>query len=294
MNCVIAAEPPVRWAGGKRQLLPVLLANLPPGWCDFHEPFVGGGAMFFGLLAQGWTSSDRATLNDSSPHTIGLFRALRDDLVGVMVHLYELAERSDLSAFLAARTEFNRGAIPLDGQALRYAPEAPEPSRAAALMLYLNRLCFNGLFRLNRRGEFNVPYGQEEKTVEQIVRLDDMLAVSRALQGVELLQGDFDMALERVEPGDLVYLDPPYWPRNSTAKFTGYAGAFGPAEHVRLAQVCRRLDRMGVGFLQSNAAVGPVLELYQGFRVKELKARRNINAKGGKRGPVGELLISNY
>jgi DNA adenine methylase len=263
-------RPFLKWAGGKGQLLEQYDPLFPKRFQRYHEPFVGGGAVFFHLRPA------RAALSDDNLELIDCFRAVRDDVRGVLDALREhVYEREH---FYAVRA--------LD-------PAALLPAERAARTIYLNRTCFNGLYRVNARGKFNVPFGRY--TNPRLVDAPNLRACACALRRVRLDCSSFAGVLERAQRGDFVYLDPPYNPTSKTASFTAYsAGGFGPDMQRELARIYAELDRRGILVMLSNSSTPLIRELYAGFRIVEVRAARAINSKGARRGAVTELVILNY
>ena len=300
-----AAEPFLKWAGGKRQLLPALRRHYPDAFVTYFEPFLGSGAVFFDLLRHGTLEGRPSVLSDTSVDVIGCCRALRDRPEAVIAHLRELEDghaRGGVAHYYDVRDRrFNPLRAALDprgggaGMVEAYTPAL------AAMLIYLNRTGFNGLFRLNSRGEFNVPAGRYLNP--SICDDANLRRVASALAHRADLRADsFESALERAGPGDFVYLDPPYAPLSATARFTSYtAGGFGDAEHVRLQQVVVALARRGCAVLLSNSTAPLVRSLYDrnaearaaGLRAHLVPARRAINCLPGARGQVFEYLITN-
>lgn len=273
LSSVVALEAPVKpflkWAGGKTKLLPDILARFPARFGSYYEPFLGGGAVFFATRPQ------RAFLSDLNDELIATYRAVRDDVSGVM---------RALDRHVATEEHFYRvRALP--------APSHDGVARAART-IYLNRTCFNGLYRVNRRGEFNVPFGRYENPT--ICNEDGLMRASQALASAEIEHGSvFDMA-RRAKRGDLVYFDPPYDPVSATASFTSYAReGFGKPEQEQLAGLFTELDRRGVHVILSNSDTPFMRKLYQGFRIDTVFCRRAINARADRRGAVTEILVSN-
>ena len=265
----VPATPFVKWAGGKTSLLPELLKHVPRPVRRYHEPFVGAGALFFAVAPR------RAVLSDANGELIHCWRQVRDDVHGVLdalsAHVYER------SRFEAVRA--------LDPSRLR-------PAERAARFIYLNKTCFNGLWRVNRAGRFNVPFGRYRNPTFHDPGL--LLPASRALRGVQILRAPFEISLQRAAPGDFVYLDPPYDPVSETSSFTSYTrDAFTWEDQKRLAAGCAALDRRGVRFLLSNSATPRIRALYRGFEQRVVEAPRHISCKGGGRGRVEELLVFN-
>ena len=263
------AGPFLKWVGGKTSLLHELLKHVPSRLRRYHEPFVGGGALFFAVAPA------RAILSDSNAELVHCYRQVRDDASGVLDvlarHVYER------SHYLMVRA--------LD-------PKGLPPAERAARFIYLNKTCFNGLWRVNRAGRFNVPIGGYKNP--RFCDPTTLLRASAALRGVQVLHAGFEQALQRTSPGDFVYLDPPYDPVSPTASFASYtAGGFTWEDQKRLAHACIVLNRRGVRFLLSNSATDRVRELYSGFEQRIVRAPRFINSKAGGRGHVDELLVFN-
>ncbi len=276
MGSLPTPRPFLKWAGGKARLADVLLARAPSAFNTYHEPFVGGGALFFRLYREG--RLQRAVLSDLNAELMDTYRAIRDHVDEVIAIL---ATYPHDEAFYYAIRERDPWQLSL-------------PERAAR-MIYLNKTGYNGLYRVNRQGRFNVPFGRYRSP--KYLDRENLLAVSQALRGVKLLRASFETVLERAEPGDWVYFDPPYVPLSRTANFTAYqAGGFGPADHRRLRDVCLELSRRGVYVMLSNSDTETVRELYglSPFAIAEVRANRAINRNGAGRGKVTELLITNY
>lgn len=272
MSDIAPPRPFLKWAGGKRQLLPRILALVPPRVRTYVEPFIGGGALFFALAAA--RRFERAVLGDVNGELINCYETIRDDVEAVIVRLSRL--RNTPATYYAIR-----------GQS----PERLEPAARAARVIYLNRCGFNGLYRVNSDGVFNVPFGRYARP--KICDPERLRAASRALAGVELVRGDFRAVLgrRRLGPDDFVYLDPPYVPISKTASFTGYAGAFSMDDQERLAKLLHKLAGKGVPALLSNSDCADTRRLYQGLTIESLPARRAINSVASRRGPVAELLV---
>lgn len=267
-----SARPFLKWVGGKTKLLPEILPRLPEKIPTYYEPFLGGGAVFFALAAEG--RFKRAALADANLELADTYLALAHKPLEVIKHLskhvyeesYYYAVRESRPRSLAAR---------------------------AARMIYLNRTGFNGLYRVNQKGGFNVPFGRY--TNPTICDQENLLAVSALLRRstVAVAGDDFEDAVKKARKGDVVYFDPPYVPVSKTANFTSFVkGGFDAAEHLRLRDCFRALDDRGVHVLLSNSDTPFVRRLYEGFRISKVKAPRRVNSKGDKRGDVTELLIS--
>lgn len=269
------AAPFVKWAGGKGRLLSQLRPLLPTGIEHMRhvEPFVGGGALFFSRRPR------RALLSDINPALVATFVAIRDDVEGVIGGLRQLTKRHSKARYYEVREQYNRGR---QGAVNR-----------AATFIYLNKTCFNGLHRVNRKGEFNVPVGSYQNP--RILNEDGLRAASEALRGAHLRCAPFDALLEHAKPGDFVYFDPPYEPVSRTASFTSYAsGGFTQDDQGRLRDVFVELDRRGCKLMLSNSDVPFIHELYSRYAVDTVAAPRAINCNGKKRGRVSEVVVRNY
>lgn len=271
MTVELGPRPFLKWAGGKRQLLPEIARLLPRRWGTYHEPFLGGGALFFHL------HPGPATLNDANARLVRAYVGIRDQVEAVVTLLERHEAEHDPHFF-----ERMRG-VDVDGL---------QPAEAAAWLIYLNRTAFNGLYRVNSAGRFNVPLGRHRDVA--ICRPEVLRACSAHLRHAELLCQDFAGVLDRARPGDLVYFDPPYVPLSSTSSFTSYtAERFGPADQQRLRDVALELKRRGVHVLLSNSATPEVEALYGSpeFEVVRREVRRSISARSEGRGTVAEVLI---
>jgi DNA adenine methylase len=267
-------QPFVKWAGGKRQLLPAILSRLPMDIRTFYEPFVGGGAVFFALAREG--TFNQAVINDLNEDLMQAYRMLASsDGVGAVCTLLKTYPFEP--AFFTEIRSRN--------------PNTLNEAEKTARFIYLNKAGFNGLYRVNKKGEFNVPIGKY--TNPNICDEDNLIAVSQCLhQKIEFQSQDFETSVEPAVAGDVVYFDPPYLPRSETSNFTAYTEeGFGLSAHKRLADTFKRLAERGVVVLLSNADVPKTHELYEGFTIDIVEARRNINSKGDKRGNVTECLI---
>lgn len=276
------AAPFLKWAGGKGKLAPEILARAPARFGRYHEPFAGGGAVFFALAAA--RPAMPATLTDANASLIEAYRTVRDDTGALIAELRTLEH-----AYLS---------LPPAERAARYytvrAVEPVTPVARAARLIFLNRTCYNGLYRVNRGGRFNVPHGRYRNP--RILHEAGLRACATALQGVDLCAGDFAEACARARPGDFVYLDPPYQPLSATAHFTAYTeGAFGPADQLRLRDAFDDLTRRGVAAVLSNSDHEHVAALYggRGYRSATVAMSRAINSNTTRRAPVAELLIDN-
>jgi len=271
------AKPFLKWAGGKGQLLPELEARVEAArpFGRYHEPFVGGAALFFALSnADGLGRG--ACLSDSNPNLIEAYRGVRDRVDELIPLLKKHETRHSRDYYYQMRAA------------------APKTQAArAARVVYLNRTCYNGLYRENSRGEFNVPMGRYQNP--RVCHEENLRAAARALQEAEVECRPFETVLERAVEGDLVYFDPPYHPVSRTSSFTAYdRGGFGEDQQRRLAEVFAALAGRGVKVILSNSMTELVRELYGGFRIEEVYARRAVNSMAGRRGPVPEALVTSF
>ncbi|MBI4815303.1 MAG: DNA adenine methylase [Deltaproteobacteria bacterium] len=270
------AKPFLKWVGGKTQLLDQLLRLAPPSFNGYHEPFLGGGAMFFALAREGRLEGKDVQLCDVNHELVDTYLAIRDRVRSVVLHLS--AHRHERAYYYEVRSQD---------------PSKLSPSARAARMLYLNRCGFNGLYRVNRKGEFNVPFGRY--TNPRICDEQNLLAASRALSRARVSHRDFEHVLEQTRPGDFVYFDPPYVPLSASSSFTSYAkGGFGEPEQERLARLFEQLSANGVFCMLSNSDAEWVRERYSDFRVLPVLARRNVNSNPDRRGPITEVVVLGY
>ena len=267
--------PFLKWAGGKRQLLGHIEALLPERIDTYFEPFLGGAAVFFRLAAG--RRFRRAVLADANQELVNCYQAIRDDVDGVIAELRK--HRNNRVLYYRVR---------------RRDPAKLSPAARAARLIYLNRCGYNGLYRVNSSGQFNVPFGRYQRPV--ICDEDRLRTASGALRDVEILCDDFANTLKRVGRRDFVYLDPPYVPLSATSSFTAYAKRnFGSDDQERLASLLRALATRKVPALLSNSDCGTTRELYRDFdRIDRVPVRRAINSVGHGRGPVDEILVRSF
>jgi len=293
-------KPILKWAGGKRQLLDEIYSRFPDDYEHYHEPFFGGGAVFFDL------EPDDGTINDTNPRLVNFYEVVRDNPEELISRLREFDDPEsspdesqkfadenwkgkDVEQFFyQQRARFNRRAYadvewPTDGE---------DRIEEAALLLYLNRTCYNGLYRENSSGGFNVPIGSYSDP--DWVMADRIRAAHRVFVNTDIRNEDFEYVVNVAEGGDLVYLDPPYQPMSATANFAEYsAEGFGREDQERLLETVKQLDKMGAYFVLSNSGV--MYEMYDdaGFIVEKEGATRSINSDGTSRGEVDEILATN-
>jgi DNA adenine methylase len=278
----LRAAPFVKWAGGKSQLLEQFQPFFPAQFNKYVEPFVGGGAIFFHLYNQNRIANG-VILNDLNRELMTCYEVIRDQVDKLIEELRRHeAHKTQKSYFYEIRGWDRQPGI-----------KERSPVERAARTVFLNRTCYNGLYRVNSRGQFNVPFGSYKNPL--ICDEDNLRAVSQALQGVELRSDDFERCVEWAGPGDFVYLDPPYHPLSETASFTSYTkDDFGEADQTRLAAIFRQLDEMGCRVMLSNSYTSLIKELYIAYRQEVVTATRAINCRGEGRGGIPELVILNY
>lgn len=272
-----APKPFLKWAGGKTQLLPDLLkwVRTAQPFCAYHEPFVGGGALYFALMACGGIGGE-AFLSDTNQRLIGAYRGVRNQVERVIEVLREHDERHSREHYYEVRST-----VPA------------RQAEAAARIIYLNRTCFNGLYRENSKGGFNVPMGSYQNP--RICDAENLQACSAALKRAQVEARPFETVLDVAKPGDFVYFDPPYVPLSETANFTAYSkGGFGEDSQRRLAEVFATLAKRGVKVLLSNSETPLVRELYRDFQIETVYATRLVNSRADRRGKVAEVLVRSF
>lgn len=269
--------PVVKWVGGKRQLLTEITPLLPEHFSTYCEPFLGGGAVLFSI------QPSKAIVNDLNTDLMTVYQVIRDDVDALIESLKKHENTAEY--FYAIRD--------IDRDKANY--QALSPIKKASRLIYLNKTCFNGLFRVNSSGEFNSPFGHYKNP--NIVNEPVLRAVNKYFNAnhITFYSEDFSLTLDRLRKGSFVYLDPPYDPVSDTANFTGYnKGGFARKEQIRLKQCCDELTSRGIKFLLSNSATDFIKELYQEYDITIVKAKRAINADAQKRGAIEEVLIRNY
>ena len=267
-------RPFLKWAGGKTQLLPHLIHRIPNSFNRYIEPFLGGGALYFALQPK------VAFLADCNNELINCYQIVRSQLEELIEELK--GYRYDKEMYYAAR-ELDRR------------PDFASLSRVkcAARLIYLNKSCFNGLYRVNSRGEFNVPFGAY--TNPTILDQQNLRGCQELLQKAVIQSGNFEQVLEVADKGDFVYFDPPYAPTSETSDFTHYSkDGFDDVAQEMLLLVCLQLNQRGVKWMVSNSNTALIQELYRGFKIEPVCALRAINSKAEKRGSVIELIIRNF
>ena len=277
MSKNLLLSPILKWVGGKRQLLSEIIPLIDESCDNYVEPFIGGGAVLFRLQPK------KAIINDYNTELINVYRTVRDDLDGLV-------------ALLKKHEKYNSSDYYYEVRALDRTPDFDKMSNSekAARIIYLNKTCYNGLYRVNSLGQFNSPYGKYKNP--NIVNEVVLRAISKYLNGndISIRSGDYKDVLNDIGKNSFVYLDPPYMPISSSSSFTGYTeGGFGYDKQVELKEECDKLNSKGVHFLQSNSDCEEIRELYKAYRIKVVKAKRAINSDAKKRGQINEVLIYN-
>lgn len=271
-----SAAPIVKWVGGKTKLLPELRARMPAKYNRYFEPFLGGAAMFFALQPAD------AVLGDMNGSLVDMYLAVADnveDVINVLKNHRQAHARKEY--YYETRQMWNEGHW------------YDDPSVRAAAFIYLNKTCYNGLWRVNRNGGFNVPRGDYDDPV--IFDPDALRAASAVLQKASLRKTPYDTTTASATAGDFVYFDPPYDPHSKTSNFTSYTkDAFGKKEQEQLALHAEDLHRRGVKVMLSNNDTPFIRNLYRGYNIDNVKCSRAINSKGDKRGKVDEVIITSY
>src|SRR5690554_2161241 len=291
------AKPFLKWAGGKTQLINDIEKSLPIDLINtkftYVEPFVGSGAVLFWML-NNFPNMEKAVINDINEDLINTYRVIASnpqELISILenfqneYHIFESSQEKRKEYYYQKRILYNA--------------RTESNINQAALFIFLNRTCFNGLYRVNRKNEFNVPMGSYKRPT--ICDKENILAVSQALQKVEILCGDYQETLHYASNNSLFYFDPPYKPLSETSSFNSYAkDEFNDAEQIRLRDFCHKLDALNHTWILSNSDVKGKVEndnffddLYSDYNIQRVNARRNINSNAEKRGQLKELLITN-
>lgn len=270
--------PFLKWVGGKRQIMPAIVDRLPKNISNYNyiEPFIGGGAVLFNLQPK------NGIINDFNAELINVYETIKNDLDNLINDLKKHENTSDYFYEL-------RG--------LDRTPEFKNLTsvQRASRIIYLNKTCFNGLYRVNNAGEFNAPFGRYKSP--NIVNEPTLKAVNKYLttNDIKLVSGDYETVLLKAEKNSFVYLDPPYHPISVNSNFTGYVqGGWDMYDQIRLRTNCDKLHEKGIKFLLSNSASQLIFDQYKDYKIETVKAIRSINSDGEKRGEVDEVLIRNY
>lgn len=302
---VTKAKPFLKWAGGKSQLLNQIETYLPShlrqgAVLKYAEPFIGGGAVFF-FIAEHFPIRE-FFISDMNQDLILAYKTIQADVEALIELLYniqheyfQMSPEQQKAYFYNVRTTFNKNRVNTGSSVLDY-----DPILRAAHLIFLNRTCFNGLYRVNSKGEFNVPFGSYNNP--QICDEDNLRNVSKILEKTKIYYGDYTVCKSFVDHQTFVYFDPPYRPISKTASFNSYSKErFDDDEQMRLANFCRQINDVGAKLMVSNSDPhneNPhddfFQETYAGFTIRKVNAKRAINSNGSKRGEITELLITNY
>lgn len=268
----------MKWVGGKRQLIPAIMEHLPKNInnLNYYEPFIGGGALFFHLQPQ------NAFINDFNEELINVYNVIKNNLPELISDLKKHKNEADY--FYEIRS--------LDrSEKFQDLSQVERASR----VIFLNKTCFNGLYRVNNAGEFNAPFGRYKNP--NIVNEPTLKAVNKFLNSsnVRISSGDYSEILATADENSFVYFDPPYHPISESSNFTGYVqGGWNIFDQIRLREVCDDLHERGVKFLLSNSSAQFIRDQYENYTIKTVKATRAINSNGADRGEIDEVLIKNY
>jgi len=268
--------PFLKWVGGKRQIMPAIEQHLPKVIKSYIEPFIGGGAVFFHLQPK------NAIINDFNAELVNVYHVIKNDIENLILELQK--HKNEPQYFYKIR-------------ALDRTKEFANLSSVerASRIIYLNKTCYNGLYRVNNSGEFNSPFGKYKNP--NIVNDPTLRAVNFYLNSnnIRIENTDYETILKEADKNSFVYLDPPYYPISESSNFTGYVqGGWDESDQIRLKEACDLLNQRKIKFLQSNSCTDFIKELYIDYHIHTIKANRAINSDGEKRGEVEELLIKNY
>ncbi|PTD31238.1 DNA adenine methylase [Mycoplasma leachii] len=270
--------PILKWVGGKRQLLNEIIPLIPEKINTYVEPFLGGGAVLF------FVQPKKAIVNDLNKELINVYNTIKNNPKELISKLRELKSLNSEKYFYDLRSlDRNNDFHQLDNVF------------RAARIIYLNKTCYNGLFRVNKAGQFNTPYGRYKKP--NIFDLNNILEMSRYFNdnNIQIINKSYEEVLKNLKKGDFVYLDPPYMPLSSSSSFTGYTqSGFDENQQIKLKQICDALNKKGVKFLLSNSDHPFIKDLYKNYTITIIKAKRVINSKSDKRGEINEILVRNY
>ena len=270
----VSAKPFVKWAGGKTQLLLELTSRVPRTFQRYYEPFLGGGALFFCI------QPENAFLSDVNAELINVYRVVKNNVEKLI---------ASLTQHVYQESYFYK---------IREADRTVEYTtwnnvQKASRLIYLNKTCFNGLYRVNSKGQFNAPFGDYQNP--KICAPENLRACSKVLQSATLTSSSYLCTEKHVHEGDFVYFDPPYAPLSTTSNFTNYSkNGFSRENQETLRDLCVRLDKKGVFWMLSNSAAPLILDLYSDYNIEMVEATRAINSKAGKRGKIKEVIVRNY
>ena len=267
-------QPFIKWAGGKRQILKALIDSMPKKYNRYYEPFIGGGALFFHIMPT------NAYISDINPELINLYEIVRDNVEELIEDLkkHKNGEEYYYNLRNADRTPYYKNWNSI---------------QKASRLIFLNKTCFNGLYRMNSKGYFNVPFGFYKNP--RIIDKENLFACSKLLQNTEIVLSSFLEIENKVKEGDFVYFDPPYVPVSQTSSFTKYyKDDFDYDMQFELKELCDRISKKKASFMLSNSYIDFVTKLYKNYSIKKVDAIRAINCKGDRRGKINEVIITNY
>lgn len=270
-------SPMLKWVGGKRQLLPEIIPMIDDKCSTYVEPFIGGGAVLFSMQPK------KAIINDYNHELINVYKTVRDNL-DELLELLKNHEANNSSDYYYEVRALDR----------EISFKSMSNVEKAARIIYLNKTCYNGLYRVNSSGQFNSPYGRYKNP--NIVNEAVLRAISNYFNNndIAILNGDYREAIKNLDIDSFIYLDPPYMPISTSSSFTGYTeGGFGYSSQIQLKEECDKLTRQGIRFVQSNSDCEVIRELYKDYKIKTVKAKRSINSVAVKRGEINEVLIYN-
>ena len=269
-------KPILKWAGGKRQLLPVLIKNIPDKFNTYYEPFIGGAALLISLYSL--NKIKESVISDINKDLYNLYKIIKENPQQLIDELDNLEFKNNKNDYYKARELFN---------------SITDSVNRSALLIYLNRHGYNGLYRVNSSNKFNVPFGKYNNP--GMPSSGNIMALSELFQSCTIMNSDFELTVNNAKKGDFVYFDPPYMPLSKTSYFTGYThSGFDEKDQERLAKSFQDLSDMGVYVMESNSSTDFIKELYRDFNLLEVNARRNINSVGTNRNSIKELIITNY
>jgi len=269
-------QPFLKWAGGKRQLISEIEKYIPKGFKTYYEPFLGGGAVLFHLQPK------KAIVNDYNSELINVYNVIKNNIDDLINDLKK--HKNEEEYYYKVREMDRTGEI-----------EQLSDIEKASRIIFLNKTCYNGLFRVNSRGEFNTPFGRYKNP--NIINEITLRAVSKYLNenDITFLNVDFEEALKGIRKDSFVYFDPPYYPVSDSSNFTGYTfDGFSEDDQIRLKKVCDKLTDKGVKFLLSNSSAKFITDLYADYKIVRVRASRSINSVADKRGEIDEILVMNY
>ncbi|HOK63143.1 MAG TPA: DNA adenine methylase [Soehngenia sp.] len=273
----ITLMPFLKWAGGKRQVIKYIRKYVPHKFNTYYEPFVGAGAVFFDLLPE------NAVINDINSELINVYKVIKYSVEELILDLKKHVNSEEY--FYSIR------GLDRDKVIFNSLTDVEKASRT----IYLNKTCYNGLYRVNKSGHFNTPFGRYKNP--EIINEDLLREISEYLNNanVVILNCDFEEAIKNISPNDFVYFDPPYDPLSETSNFTSYSSlGFSKDDQIRLKEVCDNLNDKNIKFLLSNSSTDFILDLYSNYKIEFIQAKRFINSNVNKRGNIQEILVRNY